>query len=466
MLVCSCGSTDIIEDAQLGANICASCGLVLDENTITTNDGGEFDGQTHVNNKGVPYSSAATGSWVQLQLREKNQYRLYLVHLFIDKLTSMLHLNSYSERTKHLYASYIQQAKGPRYGRKGELIGAACLYIAIREEEKGLGLDKVASAAQCNAFLLGRIYCQVKTQLNIVTPEIDPCLFVEAVLSQVYHQVNESYRRYKFQELSLHKVLELCGNALNILKEAGVAIGRRPKMVACASILLVIEGLEQENLAKSFLDIIVIASGCPVQAIKQRYKEGMEVMIKYANRLPWGGDITKKNIYQHLLDVINYFEVISSQSPLPSPQPSESTEDTTEKRKLDQFIGIPSYQRSLTKKQKRLPKITSAENRIKDILFPTQHKDPEDSAASYDEDSLLIQRLLLHKIPKDRLTSDSLKNLRSLAQGIVNDIQKDPESDELLSSSEQLGYFRTEHEIRMVLKAQPDWCAYDSAPSL
>lgn len=178
------------------------------------------------------------------------------------------------------------------------LIGA-CAYVIMRKDDKPLPMAEVASAVGCDVYELGRMIMRVVDFLNLRSdfPEFDIVHSLERMIRNcaTFGEVERSViERMKKQGVFL----------IQCAVKWFLSTGRRPVPLVVAVLVFVAElngvVVRMEDLAR---EVHATVSTC-----RLRYKELLETLVKVAQVLPWGKDVTVKNIVKNAPFVIQYME--------------------------------------------------------------------------------------------------------------------------------------------------------------
>jgi len=288
-----CGSSNLVEDYNLGEVICQSCGLVLSEHAI--NRGPEWRAFTKEEKEqrgrvGIPTSFSiydkglstviirvnrdAFGRLLPLARRlemlrlRKWQIRtrvhasvdrnLAQAMVELDRLTDRIHVPApIKERAAVIYRKALDS--GLVRGRSIAAIAVASLYAACRYSETPRALKEVSAASRISRRDVSRSYRLLLRELDMKMPVQDPVKCVSKIASKV--DVSMQTQRRTF----------------DILKEAhkrGVVAGKDPMGFAAAA-LYVACVLEGEK--KTQKEIAEVANVTEV-TVRNRYKNLKETL--------------------------------------------------------------------------------------------------------------------------------------------------------------------------------------------
>ncbi|XP_050226047.1 plant-specific TFIIB-related protein PTF2 [Mercurialis annua] len=288
----SCGSRSLIRDDVTGCLVCDSCGAVQKFDNYEAHTGGLNVSQ------GVFIRVGTTGTGSVLNYKEK---KIYEANNLIDDLCFKLNLSSQKVRD---IKSMINDVTEGDYGQ-GDwfpvLIGA-CAYIVVRLENKTvLSMAEIGNLIDCNVYELGRMITRVLDHLDLKLPEFDLVVSFEKVVRGLFNfgRIDgEKFERMKGQGVFLIQcMIKWC-----------LTTGRQPSPIVAAVLVLVAElnGVEDVGIEDVARDLHAAVATC-----KLRYKELLEKLVEIAQELPWGKDITVKNVLKNAPFVLRYMEMKS-----------------------------------------------------------------------------------------------------------------------------------------------------------
>lgn len=178
----------------------------------------------------------------------------------------------------------------------------------MRKDNKSLPMAEVSSVIGSDEFELGRMIQRIVKFLNLKQsddyPEFDILSSFETALrsSRSFAGVGEEDKeRMRKQGIFL----------IQCMVKWSLTTGRRPLPLVVAVLAFVGElnevAVKIEDAAKEF--------HAKVYTSKVRYRELLEALVKVAQALPWGKDVTVKNIMKNAPFVIQYMEKKSMSKP-------------------------------------------------------------------------------------------------------------------------------------------------------
>ncbi|KDP21088.1 hypothetical protein JCGZ_21559 [Jatropha curcas] len=287
----SCGHRSLIRDDSTGNLVCESCGTVQEYDNYEARTGG-INGP-----EGVLIRLGTSGTGSVLNYRDK---KLYEANKLIDEITFRLDL--VGKKVSEI-KSMIDKVTESEFGQ-GDwfpvLIGA-CAYIVVRSDNKSLSVAEIGNVIGCDVYELGRMIRRVVDHLNIKLPEFDIVTsFEKAVRNLLDTGRVDSDKVERMREQGVFLIQ--CGIKWFL------TTGRRPLPIVAAVLVLVAElnGVECVKIEEVARDMHAAVSTC-----RLRYKELLEALVKVAQALPWGKDVTLKNIVKNAPFVIRYMEIKS-----------------------------------------------------------------------------------------------------------------------------------------------------------
>jgi len=277
-----CGSSNLVEDYDLGEVICQSCGLVLSEHAI--NRGPEWRAFTKEEKEqrgrvGIPTSFSIHDKGLSTVIDHVNR-DAFGRQLPLARRLEMLRLRKWQIRTRvhssvdrnlaqamaeldrltdRIHVPAPIKDSGLVRGRSIAAIAAASLYAACRYSETPRTLKEVSAASRIRKKDVARCYRLLLRELEMKMPVEDPVKCVSKIASKV--------------DISMQTQRK----AFDILKEArrrGMVAGKDPMGLAAAS-LYVACVLEGEK--KTQKEIAEVANVTEV-TVRNRYKNLKETL--------------------------------------------------------------------------------------------------------------------------------------------------------------------------------------------
>jgi len=288
-----CGSTNLIEDYDMGEIVCGDCGLVVGENVIdkgpewraftqeekesrsrvgtptslTVHDKGLSTVIDRINRDAFGRQLPASTRIQMLRLR-KWQIRsrvhssidrnLAQAMAELDRLTDKVRLPSaVKERAALIYRRALD--KGLVRGRSISAIAAASIYAACRSSQTPRTLKEVARVSLVKKKDISRCYRLLLRELDMRMPTYDPIRCVSKIASKV--EVNERTQQ----------------RAINVLREAGkkrMIAGKDPMGMAAAALYIACVQEGEKKTQKQIAE----SAGVTEVTVRNRYKDLKETL--------------------------------------------------------------------------------------------------------------------------------------------------------------------------------------------
>ncbi|XP_038691402.1 plant-specific TFIIB-related protein PTF2 isoform X2 [Tripterygium wilfordii] len=185
------------------------------------------------------------------------------------------------------------------------LIGA-CAYVTMRKDNSSMSMAEIASVIGCDVHELGRMIARVVDFLNLKMPAFD-----------IVNSFKRAFRNLSsFNDIARDKLDMMLKQGIFLIQCAVkwfLTTGRRPlPLVAAVLVFLAevngIEGVKIESVAREV--------HAAVNTCRKRYKELLEALVKVAQALPWGKDVTTKNAVKNAQFIIHHMELKSMEKPV------------------------------------------------------------------------------------------------------------------------------------------------------
>jgi len=283
-----CGQTSFIRDDDSGELICSSCGALQQFDQFEAQIGG-IDGP-----QGTFIHVGTAGSGSVYSYKER---KLFAAKSTIEEVTYSLGLSSKNVDVRSMVHTITEGEFGQ--GEWFRVLVGACSYVIMRREDRPLPMAEVASTVGCDVYEIGRMIQRVVDFLDLRPdfPEFD-----------IVHSLERTIKNSIFFASADRGVIERMRKQGVFLIQCAVkwflSTGRRPLPLVVAVLVFVAElngiVVGMEELAK---EVHARVSTC-----RLRYKELLETLVKAAQVLPWGKDVTVKNIIRNAPLVILYME--------------------------------------------------------------------------------------------------------------------------------------------------------------
>ncbi|KAJ9681449.1 hypothetical protein PVL29_020361 [Vitis rotundifolia] len=283
-----CKKNSLIRDDVTGSLVCSSCGLIQPFDNYDPQLGGLKGPQGTF----VRVGTAGTGS--SLNYRDK---KIFEAQKLIDDLLFKLGFSSEKSNEVRTMVSTITEGEFGQGDWFPVLVGA-CSYVVRRRSNRALPIAEVGAVIGCDVYELGRMIGRVVEFLNLKLPELD-----------IVNSLELAFRKCgSLNRVSKDKVDQMLKQGKFLVQWAVkwfLTTGRRP-LPMIAAVLMFVAELNQvdvriENIANE------IHAG--VATSRLRYKELSEALVKVAQSLPWGSDVSSKNIVKNAPFVIQYMEM-------------------------------------------------------------------------------------------------------------------------------------------------------------
>ncbi|KAK4781568.1 hypothetical protein SAY86_015670 [Trapa natans] len=290
----SCGSESLTRDEVSGSLLCANCGSIIELETFEAHIGGINDPTGTY----VLVGTSGTGSI--LPPKEK---KIFEAHKLIEDLSFKLGLSRF---TSDEVSDMIVRITEGEYGMGAwfSVLVGACACIVMRRDKKSLSVAQAAAVVGCDDRELGRMITRVVDFLELKKNGEFPIYNIVTVFDQAVRDFSG------FRRLSKDKIMMLNKQGMFLIQCAVkwfITTGRRPMPVVVALLVFLAElneiDIKIEDVAGEF--------HATVSTSKRRYKELLEALIDASRALPWGKDVTLKNIKKNAPFVIQYMEMKS-----------------------------------------------------------------------------------------------------------------------------------------------------------
>ncbi|KAK6124199.1 hypothetical protein DH2020_042035 [Rehmannia glutinosa] len=286
----SCRNKALVPDNDTGNMVCTSCGVVQ-----------EFDNyQAHIGGITGP-----AGTYVRIgtvgsgSVNNFKENKIFEAQKFIEDFMFKLGLSGSKSHEVRLLVEKITDAE---YGQGNwfPVFVGACAYVVMRKDHKMLPIAEVADLVGCDVYELGRMITRVVEFMDFKLPEFDIVNSFERAIKRCpsFGEVSEDV---------VKKMLQQGIFLMHCLIKWFVTTGRKPMPVVAAVLVFVGElnqvSVKMEDIAQ---ELHVTLATC-----RRRYKELLERLVQVARVLPWGKDVTVKNILKNAPCVIQYMEMKS-----------------------------------------------------------------------------------------------------------------------------------------------------------
>lgn len=291
----ACGSRSLIRHEESGCLVCSSCG------TLQAFDDFQIGGVCGGSGTYVQTGTSGTGS--SLNYRDK---KIYEAHNTIDDIVFRLGFSaSISDDVRDMVDKITDGEFG--LGAWFPVLVAACAYVVARKAGKNqIPIADVAASVGCEVYELGRMVARTVTYLGLQLPQFDIVASFQRAIRSI-----PSFARVPTDEVEA--MLKQGVFLVQCAVKWFLTTGRRPLPVVAAVLVLV---AELHGVVDVRIEDVAGQLRVSVKTAKLRYKELLQALVKVAKALPWGQDITVKNIVKNAPFVLQYMEVKSRTSKL------------------------------------------------------------------------------------------------------------------------------------------------------
>ena len=287
-------NANLIEDSRAGDMICSECGLIVGDRVIdvgsewrTFSNDSLGDDRSRVGAQEDPLLgpdlSTVIGPSKQGQtsytMRNHNQHKnisqtaLRKSFANISNIADRINIpNTITMRAKHLFKMVYE--KKTLSGRSHDAIGAACIYIACRQEGVPRSFNEIVGASGVSKVKIGRCFQRILKEFDINMDIINTDDFME----RFCRNLNLSN--------TFGKVALCIAKATSSLD---IAPGRSPISIVAASIYMA--NKVSENYEKRSMKEIADVAGVTKDTISHSYKL----------MLPWAREICPQDLQQKMI---------------------------------------------------------------------------------------------------------------------------------------------------------------------
>lgn len=287
----NCKSKTLTFDSETENLICTKCAVVQPYNN--------YQHQTFDIN-GFIGTNVKLGTSGPNHAYTYRETKVYLAQKIVADILLKLDLTTRETEVNNMIRLITDEEYG--MGNWFNVLVGACVYVVMRKARKWLPLGSVCDIVGCDSYELGRMVSRVVEHLEINLPDFD----IVGLFGRV---VTEMFKKFCIGKEKLVRVMKQGVFLLQCMIKWYVTTGRRPVPVVVAVIVFVCElnGVEVsiEDLAS---EMNVLVGTC-----KKRYNELLKQLVEVARvGLPWGNDVSVKNIMKNAPMVIQYMEVKST----------------------------------------------------------------------------------------------------------------------------------------------------------
>ncbi|XP_075711438.1 transcription factor IIIB 50 kDa subunit [Rhinoderma darwinii] len=294
-----CGSCEIVEDAHYSQEqlVCADCGFILTEGTLTTTQTEASFLQAVTFTKSTGQNESISRTKLRGIMRVRDLCRvLRLPDTFADTAVS------YYEN-----AFYLPLCHSARLEKKEAIMGC-CVYITCRQHGWPLTIATISSMLYSKYELLASVFLELVQALKVDVPSMS--------LKDLAKSHCRSFRLFqdcqsvpKEYAENVDKVLERTLQILELASETWLITGRHPIPIITAAVYLSWQSLKPaQRLSCTFPRFCKLSeTELPSPAV-MRLKELKERCLKLASQLPWLKMLTvnKRTVVYHLGDILKH----------------------------------------------------------------------------------------------------------------------------------------------------------------
>ncbi|KAJ4976257.1 hypothetical protein NE237_001363 [Protea cynaroides] len=285
-----CQKSTVIRDDISGTCICTSCGVEQEFDNFQHSFGGISGPQGTF----VRVGSSASG--YDLSYREKKHYG---AQKEIEAIALNLNLSAAtSAEVRQMIETITEGEFG--CGIWFPVLVGACSYVVMRKNNRSVAIAEVASVIGCDIHELGRMVARIVDFLDLKLPEFD-------LVNHLERAIRTCPSFAGISKDTMDKMIKQGRFVLQCAVSWFLTTGRRPLPMIAAVLAFVAE----LNQVQARIDDIAKELHAAVATSKKRYKELLQTLVKVAQALPWGMNITVKNIVQNVPFLIQYIEMKS-----------------------------------------------------------------------------------------------------------------------------------------------------------
>ncbi|KAK9153001.1 hypothetical protein Sjap_000481 [Stephania japonica] len=291
--VCTnCKKQRVILDEITGNWVCEACGIQQEFENFQAHFGG-------VNGPEGAFVRVGQNIYCQSSDFNYKQNKVYNAQKKIETITSQLGFSSLRSAEVRLMIDEITKGEFGLGVWFNVLVGA-CAYVVMRKNKVPLTMREVASVIEVDLHELGRMVVRVVDFLSLDLPEFD----VVSSFERAIHSCPD------FTELSSDKKDKMLKQGRFLLQCAEkwfLMTGRQPMPMVVAVMMFVSELNQVKVSIEDFASELHVG----IVTCRKRHKELLETLVKAAQVLPWGKNVTVKNIMKNAPLVIQYMEMKS-----------------------------------------------------------------------------------------------------------------------------------------------------------
>ncbi|KAK9081317.1 hypothetical protein Syun_031096 [Stephania yunnanensis] len=265
-LCTNCKKKQVILDEVTGNWVCEACGVEQEFENFQAHFGG-------VNGPEGAFVRVGQDIYCQSSDFNYKQNKVYNAQKKIETIASQLGFSSSRSAEVRLMIDEITEGEFGLGVWFNVLVGA-CAYVVMRKNKIPIAMREVASVIEVDLHELGRMVVRVVDFLSLDLPKFD-------VVS------------------SFERAIQNCPDFAEFSRD------KKDNMVKQGRFLCKL------NQVKVSIEDVASELHAGIATCRKRHKELLETLVKVAQVLPWGKNVTVKNIMKNAPSVIQYMEMKS-----------------------------------------------------------------------------------------------------------------------------------------------------------
>ncbi|KAF6172635.1 hypothetical protein GIB67_041958 [Kingdonia uniflora] len=293
-----CRRNEVIQDVIWGRLVCEYCGVEQNSDDLELqHDYGTINGSkgnyVHINGGG------SGESYSEFNYKET---KIYHAKKKIEDITNTLEITAAS--TINEVTVMIEEITEGEFGLGNwfSVLVAACSYAVMRKKGSPISMARAAWGTGCDLHVLGQMVKRVIDYQHLSLPEFDVVYMFECAIKSCPSLVPIFSNEDK-KDMMIEQGRFLLQCAIKWF----LTTGRQPLPVVVA-VLVFIGELNSVDIG---IEEIAKELHAGIATCKKRHKELKETLVKAARILPWGENVTVKNIVSNAPFVIQYMKMQS-----------------------------------------------------------------------------------------------------------------------------------------------------------
>jgi len=238
-------------------------------------------------------------------------------------------------------------------------------YAAITDFSNAQNACEDMMTDSIRALHFARAVRITKLENEIRTPEIDPVMFVERILVHLQQILRDPKPKYHvgpkekafsaknltwIRGLSLQDARTLAVSLLGFSRELYLVAGRSPEQVACAVVMVALEGIARQPCPKQqeFDDELAWLTKTASFTIQERYREYIKALTDYAPKLPWvaskASKWKKKEVVEYTSDIVQFWRALDAKQ---KKDKAKKAEEELQARKAEEDLQAARMEEDL-----------------------------------------------------------------------------------------------------------------------